>query len=328
MKYFKLLVPLAICFFSFFVHADERNKALKEKLTKISEHFFCYDYYKKALAVLEEANENTPAEEIKAAQQMTNIFAIGKEFDYIPPAKAIPALFRLFEDDELSDSVEVFVDGRHTNSFAECVGWYILPKLGVFANNNKGHLFFSGIRSQAVNNWRYFPFFWYYAGYKYMGTLWNDWYSLWKKEQSRSKPREEVLRRLIREINGQFHYHIFPYVAEALKSGDTSLSMLAESMSVDGGYHESYWIYGDKPILFTDAESFLKFWEANKDDYIIPPPEHTLSDLEHICNRTNPPEPFNKRFLARMMEVDKALAEYCANPNHSLTNTWYYLLED
>ena len=329
MKYFKLLVPLAICFFSFAVNADEKSQVLKEKIAKTSKHFVYFDRYKKALAVLEKATENTPAEEIKIAQQITNIFAIRKEMDAIPPSKAIPDLFRLYENDELTDEEIVFYDGMYTNSFADLVYRIIQPKLGVFASQARHPLFFAGIPSQSpVRNPRFFPIFWYYAGYKYMDTFWNDWYSCWKKEQSRNKPREEVLERLADEISQQFNYHIFPYVAQALKSGDTSLATLIRYLPKDGGYHYPTHFYDVNLVLFTDAESFLKFWEENKEDYIIPSPEHTLRDLEHICKRINLPRAFSPGVLPRMLEAEKALAEYSANPNHSLTNTWYYLLED
>ena len=303
------------------------------------------------LQVLQKAESNSedkPSyERIAAAKAFTNAFVYAKEFDNMPPAIAIPLLFQLLENDALTNHKQVFSDGMYTNSFGEWVYQLIIDKMDIHAAFSPESITMLWVpKDTKLVNSKEFLFFWYYAGLKHLPTLWNDWYGLWKSENQREAPRPYVLERLSSEISGQFGYHLFPYVAEAIDNGDETLQPLLDKLPHDGGYHYRFLFYPPvnhinksvpeevKPYFppqngtFSNATSFVEWWEKNKKDFIFPQPKTKLADLKHIIKRQFRPNVMDETRYKSALELEKVLDGYCAQKARPTANCWYFAIKD
>ena len=337
---------------SFADETREKMIALTNKIATSSKYLITFDRYEKLLEKLkkaetEEGKKLFSQEEIKEAQRRTNSFLTGRELDLLPPAKAVPELFQLFESDEFTDCQLVVLDGSVTNAFSQWVYEWLLIKMGT--HNTKGgnnEVTLTWLHPEkTIGNSDYSALFWYYAGLKHFDTIWEAWYSCWKREQKRTKPRPEAIERLARELSSCYSYHVFPYVYKAIKAGDKTLDQLIEYLPQDGGFRFPSFAFdynslssvltpemlekAQKRNYFHDTESFLKFWEEKKDDFLIPPPKKSLEDLAYICKRKYPPVILSsQKSLNRILQAKKNLEEYCPKEEQPPTNTWDKASED
>ncbi len=348
-----IIFSLALVFASF-SHAETSFKELQSltnMITLAHTKFVSGKLLIKHLSVLKKAEnkdgEKPSDEAISEAKAFTNAFIYAKEFDNIPPAKAIPILFDLLENDNLTDHMQVFCDGMYTNSFGEWVYQLIMDKMNLEASFSPESVTMLWVpKGSMIIDRKEFLFFWYYAGLKHLPVLWNDWYNLWKNETQRQDPRPDVLKRLAEEINRQFGYHLFPYVAEAIKNGDRTLQPLLDELPRDGGYHYSFLLYPPanhidgkipeevKPYFpvpkqaFSNDVSFVEWWNLNKDDYIFAQPKTKLADLKHIAKRKYRPNVIDETRYKAALRLEKALDEYCALKDRPISNCWYFSLKE
>jgi hypothetical protein len=305
-----------------------------------------FDTYKSSLKTIksyENKAENEDQQKLLNAKAVTNCYEESVRLDKVPPSKALPLLFALFENDELTDCECSLKDKKYNGSFGEWVYQLIIQKLQIFAEEDKENVMMLWLPDQSVMwNDHDLAFFWYYVGLKYLPVLWNDWYSIWKLENKRPEPREAVLKKLAKEVARQFNYHLFPFVAKAINDGDTTLTPLLKELSrcsyhrdllycslrSDASPFESLKRWPDDKPNFRDEESFLAWWNEYKDHFIIPPSDKKLSDIKNIFERKYPPRFFTKEMYESALKAEKALDEYCKRENRPLTNCWYFNIKE
>jgi len=225
----------------------------------------------KVLADAEKGGANAPsAEALADAIDFTNAYYTTKAFDSKPLSEVIPKLFDLLENDELTNYQQVFLDGKYTNTYGQWVYELINTKMNVDTNplyekDQVTMLWFpqdKGLNPSSAE----LTCFWYYSGLKHLPTLWNDWYGLWKLENQRSFPRENVLERLSKEIAKQFNYHLFPFVAKAIEDGDKTLEPLVDKLPHRGVY-DSFMdptLPRNYPVCDPDDVDFKAYCEATR----------------------------------------------------------------
>ena len=328
------------------VHADPcltELKSLTNSVINIYSKISIFDDYYACLKILKASSNSSETFDQKTllnAKAVTNSYAEEVCFDEIPPSKALPQLFALLENDELTDWQCSLMDNKYKGSFGEWVYQLIIQKLQIFAEEDKENVMMLWLPEQSVMwNDHDLAFFWYYVGLKHLPSLWNDWYSIWKLENKRTEPRKAVLKKLAKEIARQFSYHLYPFVAKAIEEGDTTLKPLLKELACRS-YHESLLYHSlrsneihevkrpqDYPN-FRDEESFLIWWNKNKDNYIVPPSQKKLSDIKNIFERKYPPRFFTKEMYESALKAEKALDEYCKRENRPLTNCWYFNIKE
>ena len=344
MKHIWLLLCLVVLPFSVDAASSLAElKALTNLIINIYSKTLVLDDYCDSLKVLKTSGNSSETVDQKTllnAKAVTNSYAEEVTFDEIPPSKALPQLFALFENDELTDwQCGLITEYAFPDSFGELIYQLIIRKLQIFTKTDKKNVTMLWLEEQsAIRNSHDMAFFWYYAGLKHLPTLWDDWYTIWKLENKREKPRNDVLKRLANEIARQFSYHLYPFVAKAIE-GDTTLKPLLSELACRS-YHESllYHSISSKEIHevkrpkdypnFRDEESFLAWWNEYKDHFIIPPSEKKLSDIKNIFERKYPPRFFTKEMYESALKAEKALDEYCKRENRPLTNCWYFDLKE
>ncbi|MBR5946413.1 hypothetical protein IKZ80_04945, partial [bacterium] len=226
-------------------------------------------HYLGVLASKNKAEGDKPSEEaIREAISLTNAYAETKHLEQMPPSKALPLYFALLENDQIMERGLIFNDGNYSNSFENILSDIIFTKLDINARAAGGNktpttLFFwyAGYALPRLQQ----TLFWYYIGLDYLPTLWEDWYKCWKLENKSEKPRLGVLKKLAEDLSNDFGYHTYPFIAEAIKSGDETFQPLIDVMLKHGSYSK----FGrglDKPYNFSDPKSFVTWWENNKED--------------------------------------------------------------
>ena len=344
MKHIWLLLCLVVLPFSVDAAPSLAElKALTNLIINIYSKTLVLDDYCDSLKVLKTSGNSSETVDQKTllnAKAVTNSYAEEVSFDEIPPSKALPLLFALLENDELTDWQCSLMENEFNDSFGELVYQLIIGKMRISTKRDKKNIMMIWLpEKSAMWNSHDLTFFWYYAGLKHLPTLWNDWYAVWKLENKREKPRNDVLKRLANEIARQFSYHLYPFVAKAIEEGDTTLKPLLLELACRS-YHESllYHSISSKEIHevkrpkdypnFRDEESFLAWWNEYKDHFIIPPSDKKLSDIKNIFERKYPPRFFTKEMYESALKAEKALDEYCKRENRPLTNCWYFNIKE
>jgi hypothetical protein len=300
----------------------------------------------KYLEILEKSQNNISSKEYEKAVQYTNAYFIAMEMKLEPPATALPKIFALYENDTINSQNISIADGTYNMTLKDWayrmaksrMGTYLMPDFPMYKYRES--IIFNWIPENLSSHLMTVHF--YYSGRKYLKHLWEAWYYCWKLENERKNPRKEVIKKLIIEITTPFGYNIFPFLAKALEDGDDSLNQLLRSIDIESGFSgrglfykpiresltvkdESYYLKSFDKI--TNADHFLKWWNANKDKYCVPYSEKQISDLKSIL-----PEK-SCDFLAeleykKLLETEHALVKFCNQPLKDNTNCWYYRLED
>ncbi len=284
-----------------------------------------FDDAQTALKKLAE-RKNITQEECDDAIRCTNAYANKVYLSTLPPAKAVPLLSALLENDELIDrNVKIF-DGKYGYPYYVFVNAIIAEKLSLLTIG-QDYVTMSWFPKDVWISKHQMIFFWNYIGLKYLPVLWNDWYTCWKLENKREKPREEVLTRLAQEISLQFGNNLFPLVADAVKNGDKTLQPLIDLLPHDGGYQIRFCDLIPPEKSFTDSESFLQWWEENQKNYIYEYPRKSLESLKHIFERKAKPSVFDPQIYKNLVEMKKAIENYCNSDRRAITNCWFYKLE-
>ena len=231
------------------------------------------------------------------------------------------------ENDSLIDRQIVLFNGSYTNSFSSFLNRRIQKKLDINA--------YSGFKKTPTMLWlpknmpmsqTQMPLFWYYIGRKYLPTLWEDWYKCWKLENQLEKPRVEVLEKLAKDLNYEFGYHVYPFIAEAIRSGDNSFQPLIDVLPKFGGYTGFGWSL-DKAYDFVDSKTFLVWWDKSKDNFLIPDCKD-INDVKNIFYRKNPADCLGPDTYQRFLQLGKILDEYCKQEERPLTNCWYFNIKE
>ncbi len=272
-------------------------------------------------------NKNITQEELDKAVKCTNAYANKIYLSKLPPAKAVPLLSALLENDELTDCNEKIFDGKYKYPYYVFINAMIAEKLSLLTIG-QDYVTMSWFPKDVWISKHQMIFFWNYIGLKYLPVLWNDWYACWKLENKREKPREEVLTKLVQEIALQFGNNLFPFVAKAVKDGDKTLQPLIDLLPHDGGYQFRFCDITPPEKSFTDSESFLQWWEENQKDYIYERPQKSLESLEHIFERQSKPSIFDPQIYKNLVEMKKAIESYCNSNNRAVTNSWFYKMEE
>lgn len=320
--------------------------SLTNLILKAYDRTITMDTYQNSLKTLksfQKDNEGANKQVILNALILTNRYEDIVKLDETPPSKALPLYFSLFENDELTDWQCSLMDNQYKGSFGEWVYQLIIQKLQIFTQEDRESVMMLWLPEQSVMwNDHDLAFFWYYAGLKYLPTLWNDWHRIWKMENARKEPREEVLKKLAKEIARQFNYHLFPFVAKAIEEGDATLKPLLKELS-NSSYHR-FWLYhsfsptesllesssrlpADYP-QFNDEKTFLVWWDKYKDNYTIPPSGKKLSDIRNIFERKYPAWYFTKEMYKSALQAEKALDEYCKLKERPISNCWYFTMKE
>lgn len=266
---------------------------------------------------------------IREAICLTNAYAVTKHLEQMPPAKALPLYVSLMENDSLIDRQIVLFDGSYTNTFSSFLNGKIHTKLDINA--------YSGFKKTPTMLWlpKSMPMtqiqmalFWYYIGRKYLPVLWEDWYKCWKLENQLEKPRFEVLEKLAKDLNYEFGYHVYPFIAEAIRQGDDTFQPLIDVLPKFGGYTGFGWSLDlDKSYGFVDSKTFLTWWDHNKDNFIIPDGKN-INDVKNIFYRKNPADCLGPDTYKRYLQLGKILDEYCKQEERPLTNCWYFTMKE
>ena len=344
MKYLLLFNLIFITVFSVFADYDlEELQAFTNLIIRANSSVVPLDAYHRCLQelkVLDGSKENVDRQNLTNLKAATNCYNESLVLDKIPPSKALPLLFSLLENEKLTDFSCNLKDNKFNGSFGEWVYQLIIRKLQIFTKKDANDIVMIWLPEDSVmwNN-HDLVFFWYYVGLKYLPTLWSDWYKCWKIENQRSEPRPKVLKKMANDLNRQFHYHLFPFVAKAIEDGDTSLKPLLEELS-RCSYHRPLLYRSlkssgtsafNKPYDdpdFKDEKSFLVWWDKYKDNYIVAPSNKKLSDIKNIFERKYPPRFFTKEMYESALKAEKALDEYCKRENRPLTNCWYFNIKE
>lgn len=274
-------------------------------------------------------SERPSEEEIVEATRATNVYAVTKHIAQMPPSKALPLYFALLENDQLMDREMVFCSENYSNSFANILNELIFIKLDVKARANGGNK-----TPETLFFWRAgggFPqtqqtLFWYYIGLDYLPTLWEDWYTCWKLENKREKPRQSVLKKLAKDLSFEFGYHVYPFIAEAIRQGDETFQPFIDILPKREGYNFPGWNL-DKPFKFSDPKSFLAWWDENKDDFILPP-HKKITEVSNVYVRKNMGVLGGIDCYNATIDLGKKLEEYCKLKERPLTNCWYFNIKE
>lgn len=273
--------------------------------------------------------ERPSEKEISEAIMATNIYAVTRYLEYMPPSKALPLYFSLLENDQLMDNKTVFYNGTNSNSFFDILSERIYIKMGVDAGGTGCDktptamtlLHTGGFFSRASG-----ALFWYYIGLEYLPTFWEDWYKCWKLEHEREKPRAAVLKRLARNLEYEFGYHVYPFIAEAIKQGDETFQPLIDSLCKYGNYTALGWSL-DKPYKFSDPKSFLAWWEENKEDFIIPA-HKKITEVKNVYTRQISEDQLGLGCYKAQIKRGKKLDECCKLKERPISNCWYFTMKE
>lgn len=300
----------------------------------------------KYLEILKKRRNTESCKEYDDAVRYTNAYFTAMEMALEPPAIALPKLFALFENKSLNQQTIKHPLDNHDESLREWAYHAIESRMGT---DLAPDLQMDKYRESIIFNWMppkssytVATIHFYYSGRKHLKTLWEVWYDCWKKEQSRQNPRPEVEERLLNEITSYFGYNIFQFVAEAIESGDETMSPLVRKLEPSSGYEET--ILFASPELnehnvensnyylksldnFQDTVAFLKWWKENKHKYVIPEPDKKLSDLKPMLTDQKTSSHADIAYK-RLLELEHALIKFCNQPLKDNTNCWYYRLED
>ena len=286
--------------------------------------------YLSVLAAKDKPEGERPSEEeISESIKATNVYAVTKHLEFMPPSKALPLYFSLLENNQLLNDEIVFFDGINSNSFANILNELIFTKLDINARAVSGNktpetLFFwyAGCGFPRTQQ----TLFWYYIGLEYLPTLWEDWYTCWKLENKREKPRAAVLQKLAKDLEYEFGYHAYPFIAEAIRQGDETFQPLISILPKYGSYLRLGWKL-DKPYRFNDSKSFLIWWDENKDDFIIPA-HKKITEVSNVYSRNKSGDGFGLDCYKSILKFGKKLDEYCKLEERPLTNCWYFNIKE
>lgn len=303
----------------------------EEELTRLTNAIiiakeFIHDYPPDEYKKRKFASLELTKEEENMFCKYTNSYSSFVYLDNMSPAKAVPLFATLWENDAFSDVKHVFPGGR-TLLMSEVIYDYLFVKLGILTSSSKS----KNITMQWENYYmltypKEFVFFWYYAGLKYIPKLLDDWYVCWKDENQRKTPREKAIQLLIQEAVCQYSYHFFPFMAEKIKEGDKSFQPIIEQLQ-NGGLGQFGTLEHDC-LDFNDPDSFVSWWEKNKQDYVIPLPDKKLIDLKYILKRKNKQKFFYETLLRGALESEIKLENYIKSKNRPGSNCWYFSLKE
>lgn len=262
---------------------------------------------------------------LSVAEEYTNTYANLVYLNSLPPAKAVPLLSALLENDELTDRNEKILEGKYRRPYYAFVNSIIAEKLGLTTYSQE-YVTMSWYPKDVPISKDQMIFFWNYFGLKYLPVLWNDWYTCWKLENQRENPRKEILERLAQEIVLHFGNNVFPFVADAIKNGDKTLQPVIDFLP--GGYEIRFSNLSPMEKGFKDSETFLQWWSENKNDYAVERQEKSLESLKHIFERKTKPATFDLQIYDNIAKMKKAIEDYDSSANRAVTNSWYYKLAD
>ena len=144
MKHIWLLLCLVVLPFS----ADAAPsltelKALTNLIINIYSKTLVLDDYCDSLKVLKTSGNSSETVDQKTllnAKAVTNSYAEEVSFDEIPPSKALPLLFALLENDELTDWQCSLMGNEFNDSFGELVYQLIIGKMRISTKRDKKNI--------------------------------------------------------------------------------------------------------------------------------------------------------------------------------------------
>ena len=154
------------------------------------------------------------------------------------------------------------------------------------------------------------PWLWY-EGRKYIQQMWNDWYNCWKLELKRELPRSFILKALSDEAKS-YTFFFYPYVYEAIKKGDKMLEKYFKDFYMKDLSSERKY------------ESFVIWWERNKDECALPLCEGFEEAMERLKGKKTA---YTDQNLAYIRDWSTKSRKYYTNPPEQ-PDYWYYRLKD
>ena len=283
--------------------------------------------------------------EVNNAKKYTNAYLIAKELDEEPPSVIIPKMFALIETSSLVTNRYTFYNGTYTNSLRDWVYMKAANKLDIATRVKKDSITMLWLpECTYILAPKYMVLIWYYIGLKGLPLFWDDWYACWSKENSRANPRNFVLRKMSKEITGQFSYHLFPFIADAIEKGDESMGILLDELS--GNLNSSQfafrieylnicdikdikkYVYDANESNYTNCQSFLKWWKENKNNYELTLPNYRISDIKYIFGEKNVSSVFNEETYKIALKAEDAFKRYISLKTRPVSNYWYFSLKD
>ena len=348
----KLSLYLLICFFSGSVFASISFSELQTFTNKIliaDNNLVRAKDLPKYINILKSSTnaitDSKIIDEVNNAKKYTNSYLIAKELDEEPPSVSIPKLFALIEASSLVTNKYSFYGGMYTNSLRDWVYMKAANKLDIATKIKKDSITMLWLpESTYILSPKNMVFIWYYIGLKALPLFWEDWYVCWSKENSKKEPRVFILKKLVKEITGQFSYHIFPFIADAIENGDASMvELLNELSNTSFGHNYSQFSFNTSNLMtnnyeiykygidqqsYTNCQSFLKWWKENRVKYEIPLPNYSIKDVKYMFREKNVSSVFNEETYKMALEAEDALKQYMALKNRPVSNYWYYSIEN
>jgi len=146
--------------------------------------------------------------------------------------------------------------------------------------------------------------FWY-EWRKHLPQVWDVWYECWKIENIRKKPREAIIKALQEDVYG-FGYHLAPFIYNAIKAGDQSLER----------HFGALW-----PKDKTN-ETFLAWWEREKDNFTLPPCEGYKEAKKRLEGKDTA---LGRSHLNKEWDACSKIEKYYGSGAY-FTNYWYRFL--
>ena len=208
-----------------------------------------------------------------------------KYLNSLPPSKLLPAFYELRLEGKIRESVDYYVtiDIKKTNKYdkADLVCVFedeaIVRKkrslVRVVIDHSRCEGFVKGNLIEMINpKVSYesnFDAYWWLEGRRFMPEIWNVWYPCWQNETSRKKPRASVIEQLTEDI-GCFSTFLFPYLNEAIKEGDDTLTPVLEKITYD------------TEIDLPSAKDFCEWYSTNSYKYDYPTCEGIRKTIEKV----------------------------------------------
>lgn len=203
----------------------------------------------------------------------------------LPPSMLIPAFYELRLEGKIRESVDYYkyIDLDETNEYDKASLLYVSKDYAivrekrdldeVVIDHSRCEGFAEGALVMMINPEASFEGnlrpYWWLEGRRFMSEIWNDWYPCWQNEMSRKEPRGAVTKQLVKDI-GCFGTFLFPYLNEAIKEGDDTLTPVLKEIS----YRTE--------VKLPPANEFCEWYSTNHFKYDYPHCEGIRKTIEKV----------------------------------------------